>query len=65
MAPDADIVIIPLGHLDEDNLNDNGDDNDDGDDDEDPDINDIVEMAINFAATYTKINEKPTVLVSV
>ena len=27
MAPDADIVIIPLGHLDEDNLNDNGDDN--------------------------------------
>ncbi len=64
MAPDADIVIIPLGHLDEDNLNDNGDDNDDGDDDddEDLDINDIVEMAINFAATYTKINEKPTVL---
>ena len=66
MAPDADIVIIPLGHLDEpgsggDN-DDDGDGDDEGDGDEEMDTNDLIEMAINFAATYAKMNEKPTVL---
>ena len=56
MAPDADIVIIPLGQL-----QDKSDSSLDEDDDE-VDDNEVMEMAINFAATYAKMNEKPTVL---
>ena len=56
MAPDADIVIIPLGQFDDSGSGDVDED------DEEIELTDLIEMAINFAAVYAMKNENPTVL---
>ena len=66
MAPEADIVLIPLGDVAVEAAAkakaDDDDDWGDEDDDEEMDDNDIVIMAISFASAYAQTTGQPVVL---